>query len=98
VQIAAEISDLVGQLVGALDGGRIDAVLDHCLERRTFENRLTDAGARPRHDLASTQAAAQPVHEQRAVVAAADIVLPRPHQLHRPTRTNGLGDRGKLRG
>ena len=96
VEFAPEVGDLVRQFVRTLDRGRIDAVLHHRLEGRSLEDRLADARARPGHDLSIPHAAAHPVHDQRAVIAAADIVLPCPHELHRPPRADRLGNLGKL--
>src|SRR5439155_15895685 len=75
VQVAAEIGDRIRQLVRTLSGGGIDAVLDHPLEERSFQDRLADTRARPRRDLAVAQTAAEAMDEQRAVVTATDIVL-----------------------
>ena len=47
VQVALEIRNLVGNLVGALTGGGIHAVLDHRLERRALHDRLADDGVGP---------------------------------------------------
>jgi len=98
VQIATEVRDLVRQFVRALDRGRIDAVLDHRSERRIPEDRLADRGVRPGRDVPIADTTAQAVHEQRAVVTAAEIVLSGPHQLDgtpRPDRLRDLSEFGR---
>ena len=49
-----------------------------------------------RDDLAVFDRAAQPMHEERPVIAAAEIVLARPDQLDRPVRAERLGGRGQF--
>ena len=73
----------------ALDRRAVDAVLDHHrLERRAGEDRLADDDVLPRRRACPSRRAPTSiaVHERGPVVAAADVVLARPHHLDRHAR------------
>ena len=81
----------------ALDGRRVDAVLHHHrLERRAGDDRLADDASCCHAIGMPSASSADPraVHERRAVVAAAHVVLARPDGLHRLRR--GLRDLHRL--
>src|SRR4029077_15949602 len=97
VQIAFEISDLVGNIVRALIGRGVQAVLEgHRLERRALHDRLTHDGVAPTLDLAVADDTAHVMDHERAIVAAAHVVLSSPDQLHGFTRTDGFHHLSKL--
>ena len=61
-------------------------------ERRALQDRLADDGVRPGDDPAVAHRAAHAMQDERAVVAAAHVVLARPDELHRPAGADRLGD------
>ena len=81
----------VGTVHHAFDRGLVDAVLDH----RRFEggaghDRLPDHHMLPRQrQPVGTQANPRLMQERRAVIAATNVILPRPHGFHRPARCLG---------
>src|ERR1700730_2932289 len=98
MQVAFEIGDLVGDVMRALIGCRIQAVLyRHRLKRRTLHDRLADDGIAPGLDLAVADDPAHAMNAERPVVPAAHIVLARPHQLHRFSPANRFHHFGKLK-
>ncbi|MNO78083.1 hypothetical protein D3C76_692100 [compost metagenome] len=82
----------IGTVRHALHGRLVDAVLDHGgFERGAGHDRLSDQHMLPRHRQAiGTEADPRLVQERRAVIAATDVILSRPHGFHRPA--HGLGD------
>ncbi|MNZ68377.1 hypothetical protein D3C78_866420 [compost metagenome] len=82
----------VGAVGHALDRGLVDPVLDHArFKRGPGHDRLPDHHVLPgQRQAVSAQPDTRMVQERRAVIAAADIILPRPHGFHRCT--GGLGD------
>jgi len=82
VQVAFEVGKLVGRFVGTFIGGRIHAVLEsHRLERRALHDRLPDDGIAPGFDLAVADHAAHAMNAERAIIAAAHVVLAGPDHL-----------------
>ena len=88
VQRHREVGDVVGRVAHALDARLVDAVLHHeGLEGGAGDDRLADDRVVPADDGAlRVEARLDAVHVHRAVVAAADVVLARPHDLHRHLR------------
>jgi hypothetical protein len=84
VRVAVEIGDLVEEFVGALDHGAsmpfFTTIASKGVPRKNDWPTMVSAQA---HDLAVLHRAAQAMHEERAVIAAGEIVLARPDQLDR---------------
>ncbi|MNX85026.1 hypothetical protein D3C86_1168470 [compost metagenome] len=82
----------VGAVRHAFDGGLVDPVLDHArFKRGPGHDRLPDHHMFPgQRQAVGAQPDTRMVQERRAVIAAADVVFPRPHGFHRCT--GGLGD------
>ena len=83
---------------GALHGRGVDPVPHHGQRgRRALEDRLADDAVLPADDVAlRVEPGAQAVHVERAIPAALDVVLARPHELHGLVAPDGLGDGGRL--
>src|ERR1700730_8666909 len=99
MQVAFKIGDLVGDVMRALIGCRIQAVLErHRLKRRTLHDRLADDGVAPGFDPPVARDPAHAMNPERPVIAAPHVILARPHQLHRFARADRLHHFGKFNG
>ena len=86
VEIDAMIGDRrhIGGVRGPLHRRGIDAVPDHAGERRAGHDRLRDHAMTPGHRVPPpVQRPLDPMDGHRTVVAAADVVVARPHHLDR---------------
>ena len=100
VQLHADGRHGVRKIRRALHGRLIHAVLhQRRLERRSSHDRLADDAVLPGDHVAlGVEPGAQPMHVERSIAAALDVVLARPHQLDGAIAADGLGDAGRLAG